>query len=118
MNEAGPQRWDIWHARFNYEGGKGYKFRPVIIVDATADDTLVMMVTSAMNKLHMEHDYHLANWKEAGLVKPSIARIDRIAAIPADYFGTAGRIGRLSESDIAAISKLLLQAAKRQGREP
>lgn len=107
MSEPRPHVWEIWHARFNYDGGKGYKYRPVIIVGTRDDGSLVMMVTSSTNKLRLEHDYVIQNWKQAGLNKPSIARIDRIAEIPAGYLGSAGRIGKLSETDIAAISSIL-----------
>lgn len=65
------------------------------------------MVTSSTNKLHLEHDYLLRDWKAAGLRSPSIARADRIAEIPPDYFGTAGHIGRLSQEDIDALATLL-----------
>lgn len=71
------------------------------------DGTLVAMVTSSTNKLSLSHDYHLKDWKAAGLDKPSIARLDRIAEIPAGYLGTAGRIGRLSDVDIAGIKAML-----------
>ena len=65
------------------------------------------MVTSTTNKLSLEHDYPIREWEAAGLHKASIARLDRIAEIPAGYLGTAGRIGRLTESDILAIKALL-----------
>lgn len=107
MSDVDPQPWEIWHARFAYEGGKGYKYRPVIILGRKGDGSIAMMVTSSTNKLHMEHDYLLVDWESAGLVKPSIARIDRIAEIPASSFGSAGFIGRLSESDIASITEVL-----------
>ena len=102
-----PRQWEIWHARFGYDDGKGYKYRPVIVVGVDEDGSLVMMVTSATNKLRLEHDYLLQDWKLAGLDKPSIARADRIAEVPAGYLGTAGRIGKLSERDEAEISSLL-----------
>ena len=102
-----PQKWDVWHARFNYDGNKGYKYRPVLVVSVSNSGTLVMMITSATNKLSLEHDYHLQNWQNAGLEKPSIARCDRIAEIPADYLGSAGKIGHLSERDIKAITLIL-----------
>ena len=63
--------------------------------------------TSATNKLHLEHDYLIRNWKEAGLDKASIARVDRIVEIPPGYLGTAGYIGTLSKNDIAAITIIL-----------
>ena len=112
MTNNAPQQWEIWHARFNYDGGKGYKYRPVIIVGVKDDGSLVMMVTSAANKLHLEHDYLLRDWKAAGLRNPSIARADRIAEIPAGYLGNAGRIGKLSQTDIDAIVSILNEVAQ------
>ena len=102
-----PQLWEVWHARFNYSEGHGYKYRPVIVVGVRDDGTLVMMVTSATNKLSLPHDYPICDWKAAGLDKPSIARADRIAEIPAGYLGSAGRIGKLSDRDIKAIINVL-----------
>ena len=102
-----PKPWEIWHARFNFDDGKGYKYRPVIVLGSLADGTLVMMVTSATNKLRLEHDCPIRHWREAGLDKPSIARVDRIAVTPASYLGSAGRIGRLAEEDIASVSAML-----------
>lgn len=107
MSSPIPRPWEVWHARFDYGGGKGYKYRPVIILDARKDGSVVMMITGAANKLHMDHDYLLVDWEAAGLVKPSIARIDRIAAIPTSHFGTAGKMGRLAEIDIAAIAEIM-----------
>ncbi len=65
-----------------------------------------MMVTSSTNKLRMEHDYRLIDWEAAGLANPSIARIDRIAAIPVSHIGTAGMIGKLTRIDINAIDEI------------
>ena len=107
MNNRVPHVWEIWHARFNYSEGKGYKYRPVIVIDIHRSGLLIMMVTSATNKFHLEHDYLIRNWKEAGLDKASIARVDRIVEIPPGYLGTAGYIGTLSKNDIAAITIIL-----------
>lgn len=106
-NGAMPRPWEVWHARFNFEGKKGYKYRPVIVLAVSGSGSIVMVVTSASNKLHLEHDYCLQDWEEAGLDKPSIARADRIAEIPPSYVGTAGKIGRLSMRDEAAIRDTL-----------
>ena len=67
------------------------------------------MVTGAANKLSLAHDYTIREWEAAGLDRPSIARLDRIAEIPAGYLGTAGRIGRLADGDIAAIKTILAE---------
>ena len=81
------------------------------MVGLREDGGLVMMVTGAANKLSLPHDYLMRDWREAGLDKPSIARADRIAEIPAGYLGMAGRIGRLSERDIEAIQRVLAAVA-------
>ena len=65
------------------------------------------MVTGAGNKLSLEHDYPIREREAAVLDKPSTARLDRIAEIPAGCLGTAGRIGRLAEADIHAIKAVL-----------
>lgn len=108
MSSESPSVWEVWHARFDFSEGHGYKYRPVIVLAEKTDGTLVAMVTSSANKLSLSHDYHLKDWKAAGLDKPSIARLDRIAEIPAGYLGTAGRIGRLSDVDIAGIKAMLV----------
>lgn len=113
MTSSGvPRPWEIWHARFDFSEGKGYKYRPVIVVDVAEDGSIVMMVTSATNRLHLEHDHFISGWQAAGLEKPSIARADRIAQIPADYLGTAGRIGRLDGADIQVITRILAEIAE------
>jgi len=107
MSELVPQPWEVWHARFDFSEGHGYKYRPVIVLAMRPDGSLVAMVTSAANKLALEHDYLIRGWEAAGLDKPSIARLDRIAEIPAGYLGSARRIGRLADDDIAAIKTIL-----------
>lgn len=62
--------WEVWHARFDFQEGHGYKFRPVIVVGVRGDESLTMMVTGSTNKLHLEHDYPLRDWRETGEVKP------------------------------------------------
>lgn len=67
MSELAPRPWEVWHARFNYSEGHGYKFRPVIVLATRPDGLLVAMVTSATNKLSLEHDYPIQEWEAAGL---------------------------------------------------
>lgn len=111
-SEHVPQPWEIWHARFDFSEGRGYKYRPVIVLAMRPDGSLVAMVTSAGNKLVLEHGYPIREWKAAGLDGPSIARLDRIAEIPGGYLGTAGRIGRLADGDIAAIKTILTEITR------
>ena len=112
MSERVPRPWEVWHARFDFSEGHGYKFRPVIVLAARPDRSLVAMVTGAGSKLSLEHGYPIREWEAAGFGKPSIARLDRIAEIPAGYLSTASRIGHLADGDIAAIKAILAEIAR------
>ena len=112
MNKQEPQLWEIWHARFNFSEGHGYKYRPVIVLATRSHGLLVAMVTSTTNKLILEHDYLIREWQVAGLNKPSIARLDRIAEIPPHYLGSAECIGRLADNDIANIKTMLAEITR------
>lgn len=107
MSERYPLPWEVWHARFDFSEGRGYKYRPVIVLATRPYGMLVAMVTSSTNKLSLPNDCSIEGWEAAGLDKPSIARLDRIAEIPAGYLGSANRIGRLGDADIAAIKGAL-----------
>lgn len=45
---------------------------------------MTVMVTSATNKLSLDHDYLIREWEAAALDKPSITSLDCIAEIPQD----------------------------------
>lgn len=105
-SEGAPAPWEIWHARFNFDR-HGYKFRPVLVLSRAPSGLLAAMITSASNKPALPHDTPIKDWKQAGLAKPSLVRVDRIAMLPASYLGTAGRIGRLSLHDAHRVSEAL-----------
>ena len=112
MSEPIPQPWEVWHARFGFSEGHGYKHRPIIVLATRLDGLLVAMVTGVADKLSLEHGYPIREWEAAGLDKPSIARLDRIAEIPVGYLGVAGRIGCLTDGDINAIKAILAEITR------
>ena len=105
-SEAAPTPWEIWHARFNFDD-HGYKFRPVLILSRSPNGLLAAMITSTSNKLSLPLDTPIDDWQKAGLSKPSLVRVDRIALLPPTYLDTAGRIGRLSPHDAHRVSQTL-----------
>ena len=107
MSSRSPRPWEIWHARFEFQGKSGYKYRPVVVIAVKDGSFKAAMVTSAANKLRLENDLAIADWRRAGLDKPSIMRPDRIVEIPMSYIGSAGRIGKLSSQDAAALKRVL-----------
>ena len=104
--EKVPAPWEFWHARFNFDG-RGYKFRPVLVLACSQDGLLAAMITSASNKLSLPLDTPLKDWRAAGLTKASLVRVDRITLLPPTYLGTAGCIGRLSLRDAHRVSQAL-----------
>lgn len=105
-SEAAPAPWEIWHARFNFDD-RGYKFRPVLVLACSPDGLLAAMITGASNKLSLPLDTPIDDWQEAGLTKPSLVRVDRIALLPPTYLDTVGRIGRLSPRDAHRVNQAL-----------
>ena len=102
-----PREWEIWHAKFVFDNGKGYKFRPVLVIGSSGRLFAAAMVTSVGNKLSLSHDYVLRDWAEAGLNNPSIVRLDRIAELNRGDIGSGGKFGRLSFFDQMKISSIL-----------
>ena len=107
MSSRAPQPWEVWHARFEYQGKSGYKYRPTIVLSVGSSSFTAAMVTDAANKLHLKHDFVIEDWRAAGLLKPSIIRVDRIVEVPLSHIGSAGKIGRLSPRDAAALKRVL-----------
>ena len=105
-SDAAPAPWEIWHARFNFDN-RGYKFRPILVLAYSPGGLLAAMITSASNKLSLPLDTPLDDWQEAGLTKPSLVRVDRIALLPPTYLDTVGRIGRLSPRDAHRVNQAL-----------
>lgn len=105
-SDAAPAPWEIWHARFNFDD-HDYKFRPILVLAYSPGGLLAAMITSASNKLSLPLDTPLDDWQEAGLTKPSLVRVDRIALLPPTYLDTVGRIGRLSPRDAHRVNQAL-----------
>ncbi len=94
--------------RFDFVERKGYKYRPVIVLDVAEDIALTAAtVTGVETRLSFPHDYVLADWQKEGLAKPSLVRLDKIALIPLANVGTARKIGELSRSDKIGLQDIL-----------
>ena len=65
-------------------------------------DVLISRVTSASYAGPL--DVTLADWRQAGLAKPSVARLDRLVTAEKTILGR--RLGILSAADQAAVRKV------------
>lgn len=96
---------DIWWVDFPYEDGEKEKHRPAIIIDADTIAIIAMYVTS-QDKLR-PLDIEISDWKEAGLPRPSWARIDKTVSIA--EWRLLGKTGHLSDADLIKVAQLFAE---------
>jgi mRNA interferase MazF len=90
---------EIFICRFPFTSGAFSKARPVLVLVELQQDVLICRVTSRSSTGPL--DVILADWKQAGLAKPSVARLDRLVTAEKTILGQ--RLGDLSPADQLAI---------------
>lgn len=88
---------DIVICQFPFTSGAVSKRRPAIVLFDLQQDVVLCRVTSAQHSGPL--DVVLADWQTAGLLRPSVARLDRL--VTAERAVLIRRLGRLSSSDLA-----------------
>jgi PemK-like, MazF-like toxin of type II toxin-antitoxin system len=66
---------EIFICRFPFTSGAFSKPRPVLVLFDLQQDVLICRITSATRSEAL--DVPISDWKQAGLAKPSVARLDR-----------------------------------------
>lgn len=109
---ARPARGAVALVGFVFSDESGAKLRPVIVVSTTAyhrdrQEAIVVAVTSNLERRPLVGDHLIDDWKQAGLLFPSVASgivrtvkrrmIERV-------------IGRLSRDDLAGVETGLRRA--------
>lgn len=108
ISKATFKRGDIVVVPFPYSDKLAEKRRPALVVssdkfNARSGYLWVAMVTSKTQKLSA--DDVVFDHSKAGLSKPSMVRVAKIATIEADR--VIRTTGRLEKSDIASVQKLI-----------
>ena len=67
---------EIFLCQFPFTSGATSKTRPALVLFDLWPDALICRVTSVARSGPL--DVSLANWRAAGLLKPSVARLDRL----------------------------------------
>ena len=95
---------DILIINFPFSNGQGSKRRPVLVIKDTMDnDILVAKVTS--QPYTAKFDIALQDWKQAGLLAPSVIRVHKIQTLYTSLI--LGQIGRLTQVDSKSVRKSL-----------
>ena len=92
------KEWEIWFASFPYEDNPQIvKKRPVIILNVAPIEVLSVKVTSHDIRDSDVYDTPIEHWKDAGLDKPSIARVSKTMRLDQGNFEF--KIGDLDTED-------------------
>lgn len=99
---------EVFICQFPFTSGAMSKVRPALVLFDLQQDAIICRVTSVLRKGPL--DVALADWQAAGLLKPSIARLDRIVTAEKSVF--LRRLGVLSARDLQAVRNAWNQQMK------
>jgi len=90
---------DIFICRFPFTSGAVSKPRPVLVLFDLGADAVICRITSAPYRGSL--DIPVKQWRDAGLAKPSIVRLNRL--VTAEKTVLLRRLGQLTASDKDAV---------------
>ncbi len=90
---------EVFICQFPFTSGAVSKPRPVLVLFDLQEDVLVCRITSVLRTGPL--DVMLSGWANAGLAKPSVARLDRVIAVEKGLLHR--RLGSLNASDQHAV---------------
>lgn len=76
---------EIFICQFPFTSGAFSKPRPALVLFDLQRDVLICRVTSTLRGGQL--DVTLADWRQAGLAKPSVARLDRLVTAEKTILG-------------------------------
>ena len=91
---------EVFLCQFPFTSGVASKVRPALVLFDLGPDALICRVTSVQRAGPL--DVSLTDWQAAGLLKPSIARLDRLVTAERSTVFLR-RLGLLSKSDQTAV---------------
>jgi len=101
------RRGDVVLVPIDFTDRSGTKRRPAVVVcgdryNAAAPDVMIASITCNLQAVSHSGDLPLADWRAAGLLRPSLVQA-KIATVEA----TLGerRLGALSRRDLAALDR-------------
>lgn len=105
------ERGEIYVGPFAYADAERLKARPQLVVSTgpfnNGPDVVAAMITSSGRRLAAPGpgDVLLADWREAGLPKPSTVRTGKLQTVTASRLTIL--LGRLSNADMASVDREL-----------
>lgn len=93
---------EVYLCQFPFTSGTASKIRPALVLFDLQQDAVICRVTSVARTGAL--DITLNDWQAAGLLKPSVARLDRIVTAEKTIF--LRRLGVLSAADMDAVRNI------------
>lgn len=93
---------EIVICQFPFTSGAVSKVRPALVLFDLQQDVLICRVTSAQSRGPL--DVVLSDWQAAGLLRPSVARLDRV--VTAEKTILIRRLGVLSSRDMELVTSV------------
>ena len=111
MVEISTKPFSICIARFRFLESDQQKLRPVLVVGPPYGSRQVRMAIPVSSSAKVETiDIVLDNWKDNGLLKPSVARVHRLSAIlQEDLLEEIGTVDSKHQNTIKSALKDLLK---------
>jgi mRNA interferase MazF len=91
-----PKVFGVYTARFRFLDSSETKIRPVIVVSQPQGSHKVVVIVPVSSRRAREAvDVELAGWRDAGLLKPSVARVHRLTTmLQADLIAELGSLNQ------------------------
>lgn len=90
---------EIFVCSFPFTSGQLSKTRPVLVLFDFRQDVLICRITSKIYSTPF--DVQVASWQKAGLLKPSVIRLNRLVTVEKNLL--VHRIGRLVSGDLQRV---------------
>lgn len=102
-------KYDVVVVKFPFASSLKYKARPAVIISSatynqTSRNSLLILAISSQIENKLSIETYVEDWKEAGLLKPSIFK-SSVATIEKDVILT--RLGTLSKKDAVRLEVMI-----------
>ena len=106
------RRGDVVLVPFPFSEMAGAKRRPALVVssdryNSVGREVIIAQITSRIQALPRPGDHKIAEWRDAGLLAPSLVRA-RLATLSGSLI--ARKLGNMPEPDMRAIGRSLANA--------
>lgn len=94
---------EVFLCQFPFTSGAATRVRPALVLFDLGPDALICRVTSVQRT--GLSDVNLMDWRAAGLLKPSVARLDRLVTAERNtvFLRRLGVLSALDQSAVRAI---------------